>query len=67
METTKPVLVFQAPVGTRSGYGERSRDLVRALIALDKYDIKIISTRWGSTPMTALTDQDTDILSMAIS
>ena len=63
METTKPVLVFQAPVGTRSGYGERSRDLVRALIALDKYDIKIISTRWGSTPMTALTDQDTDILS----
>ena len=60
---SKPVLVFQAPVGTRSGYGERSRDLVRALIALDKYDIKIISTRWGSTPMNALTDQDEDIVS----
>jgi glycosyltransferase involved in cell wall biosynthesis len=60
---SKPVLVFQAPVGTRSGYGERSRDLVRALIALDKYDIKIINTRWGSTPMNALTDKDEDIVS----
>ena len=60
---SKPVLVFQAPVGTRSGYGERSRDLVRALIALDKYDIKIISTRWGSTPMNALSEEDTDIIS----
>ena len=60
---SKPVLVFQAPVATRSGYGERSRDLVRALIALDKYDIKIINTRWGSTPMNALTDQDDDIIS----
>jgi glycosyltransferase involved in cell wall biosynthesis len=59
----KPVLVFQGPVGTRSGYGERSRDLVRALIALDKFDIKIVSTRWGSTPMNALTDNDQDILS----
>lgn len=59
----KPVLVFQAPVGTRSGYGERSRDLVRALIALDKYDIKIVSTRWGSTPMNALTEEDQDIIS----
>ncbi len=60
---SKPVLVFQAPVGTRSGYGERSRDLVRALIALDKYDIKIVSTRWGDTPMNALTDNDQDIIS----
>ena len=60
---TKPVLLFQAPVGTRSGYGERSRDLVRAIIALDKYDVKIVSTRWGSTPMNALTDNDMDIVS----
>jgi glycosyltransferase involved in cell wall biosynthesis len=59
----KPVLVFQAPVGTRSGYGERSRDLIRAIIALDKYDIKIVSTRWGSTPMNALTEEDQDIIS----
>lgn len=62
-ENKKPLLVIQCPAGTRSGYGERSRDLIRALIALDKYDIKIISTRWGSTPMNALTDQDEDIVS----
>jgi len=63
MESKKPVLVFQAPIATRSGYGERARDLVRALIALDKYDIKIVSTRWGNTPMNALTEKDNDILS----
>jgi glycosyltransferase involved in cell wall biosynthesis len=58
----KPFMVVQCPVATRSGYGERSRDLVRALIALDKYEIKIISTRWGATPMNALTSNDTDLL-----
>lgn len=54
----KPTLVFQAPVATRSGYGERSRDLLRALIELDKYDIKVISTRWGATPLNALNAND---------
>ena len=63
---TKPVLLFQAPVGTRSGYGERSRDLVRAIIALDKYDVKIVSTRWGATPMNALTNNDMDIVSRIV-
>ena len=59
----KPVLVFEGPAGSRSGYGERARDLLRALIAIDKYDIKIVSTRWGNTPMNALTDKDEDIYS----
>ena len=54
----KPTLVFQAPIATRSGYGERSRDLIRAIIELDKYEVKIISTRWGSTPMNALNIDD---------
>lgn len=53
-EVKKPLLVFQAPVATRSGYGDHSRDLVRSLIEMDKYEIKIISTRWGATPMTGL-------------
>lgn len=43
-----------APVGTSSGYGARSRDLVSALIQLDKYDIKIFPTVWGATPNNAL-------------
>jgi glycosyltransferase involved in cell wall biosynthesis len=63
---SKPILVFQAPIGTRSGYGERSRDLVRSLIELDKYDVKIVSTRWGSTPMNALSEADQDILSRIV-
>jgi glycosyltransferase involved in cell wall biosynthesis len=33
-----------------SGYGARSRDLVKALINLDKYDVKILPQRWGNTP-----------------
>ena len=41
-------------VATRSGYGSHSRDLVRSLIAMDKFDIKINSLRWGNCPMNAL-------------
>mgnify|MGYP003345906062 CR=1 FL=1 len=50
----KPTLIFQAPVSTRSGYGDHARDLLYSLWKLDKFDIKIISTRWGVTPMDAL-------------
>jgi len=53
-EIKKPLLVVQGPVATRSGYGDHSRDLVRSLISLDKYDIKIVSLRWGNTPMNGL-------------
>jgi glycosyltransferase involved in cell wall biosynthesis len=50
----KPTLIFQAPVATRSGYGDHARDLLHSLYKLDKFDIKVISTRWGATPMDAL-------------
>jgi glycosyltransferase involved in cell wall biosynthesis len=50
----KPTLVFQAPIATRSGYGDHARDLLHSLYKLDKFDIKIISTRWGVTPMDGL-------------
>jgi hypothetical protein len=50
----KPTLLFQAPVATRSGYGDHARDLLYSLYKLDKFNIKVISTRWGSTPMDAL-------------
>mgnify|MGYP003116460891 FL=1 len=50
----KPVCLVTAPVATRSGYGAHSRDICRALIKLDKYDVKIWSVRWGNTPMNAL-------------
>ena len=50
----KPTLVFQAPVATRSGYGDHARDLLHSLYKLDKFEIKVVSTRWGTTPMDAL-------------
>jgi len=50
----KPICLVTAPVATRSGYGAHSRDICRALIKLDRYDVRIWSVRWGSTPMNAL-------------
>ena len=47
----KPTFVISCPIQTYSGYGARSRDIVKALIELDKYDVKILPQRWGNTPM----------------
>ena len=55
---SKPLVLFTAPVGTRSGYGAHSRDIVRSLIAMDRFDIKIFPVRWGSTPQNALNEKD---------
>jgi len=60
----KEVLVFQGPVSSRSGYGDHSRDLVRSLIAMDRFDIKIIDMPWGMCPRNALYDKDNDIVSL---
>ena len=53
----KPLLVFQAPVATRSGYGDHSRDILKSLFELDKYDVKIVPTRWGNTPQDQIDPQ----------
>ena len=49
---SKPVFVISCPIDTYSGYGARSRDIVKAIIELDKYDVKVLPQRWGSTPMS---------------
>ena len=54
----KPLCLVTAPVATRSGYGAHSRDICRALIKLDRYDVRIWNVRWGSTPMNALIKDD---------
>ena len=41
------------PVGTRSGYGSHSRDIVLSLLDLG-YDVKTLPIRWGNTPQNAL-------------
>jgi hypothetical protein len=51
---SKPLLVFQGPVFTRSGYGDHSRDLLKSLKTMDRYDIKIVPLRWGNTPQNQL-------------
>jgi len=50
----KPLLVISCPVDTVSGYGARSRDIVKAILKYDKYDVRIISQRWGNTSYGAL-------------
>jgi len=60
----KPMMIFVAPVQSRSGYGEHSRDILRALFKIDKYDISVLPIRWGATPLNALKKGiDDDILS----
>ena len=56
--SNRPVCIVTAPVATRSGYGAHSRDIVRALIKLDVYDVKIWGVRWGNCPMNALNQDD---------
>ncbi len=56
--SNRPLVLVTAPVGTRSGYGSHSRDIVRSLIDMDKFDIKIWPVRWGSTPQNALNEKD---------
>jgi len=50
----KPMILVTAPVQTRSGYGNHSRDICQALIEMGKYDVRIQSVRWGTTPPNAL-------------
>jgi hypothetical protein len=45
----KPRFVISCPFDTYSGYGARSRDIVKAIIELDKYEVQLLPQRWGST------------------
>ena len=52
----KNTFYISCPIDTYSGYGARSRDIAKAIIELDKYDVKIIPQRWGNTPMSFIND-----------
>jgi hypothetical protein len=52
----KNTFYISCPIDTYSGYGARSRDFVKALIESDKYDVKILSQRWGGTRKGFLDD-----------
>jgi glycosyltransferase involved in cell wall biosynthesis len=53
---SKPTFVISCPIDTYSGYGARSRDIVKAIIELDKYDVKVLPQRWGNTPFGFIKD-----------
>ena len=46
---SKPRFVISSPFDTYSGYGSRSRDIIKAIIELDKYNVQLLPQRWGST------------------
>jgi hypothetical protein len=56
----KITVAVSAPVDTYSGYGARSRDVVKALIAHENYDIQLLSQRWGNTRTGYLSDHSED-------
>ena len=47
----KNTFVISCPIDTYSGYGARARDFVKSIIELDKYDVKLLSQRWGNTTL----------------
>ena len=47
---SKPYIVVSCPLDTFSGYGSRARDIVRSLVDSEKYEVKVLSQRWGNTP-----------------
>ena len=52
----KNTFVISCPIDTYSGYGARSRDLVKAIIETDKYNVKVLPQRWGNTPFGFIED-----------
>ncbi len=54
----KQLLVLQGPVSSRSGYGDHARDLLKSLIRMDKYDIKVVDLMWGQCPRNGIAEED---------
>jgi hypothetical protein len=50
-------LVISCPASSRSGYGDHARDLIRSLVAMDKFDIQILDQRWGSCARNAMPEE----------
>lgn len=59
-----------SPYTTRSGYGEHSRKIIKTILNIpeitDEYDIKLISTKWGNTPIDVLDKEDEYLYSYRI-
>ena len=54
----KNTFIVSCPIDTYSGYGARARDYVKAIIESDKYEVKILSQRWGNTQRNFIKDNE---------
>lgn len=63
---SKPTVVVSCPIDTYSGYGARARDFVQSIVDTDKYDVQILSQRWGGTRFGYLKDHNNTSLSSRI-
>ena len=52
----KNTFIVSCPIDTYSGYGARARDYVKSIIESDKYEVKILSQRWGNTQRNFIKD-----------
>ena len=52
----KSTFFISAPFDTYSGYGARSRDVIKSIVKSDKYDVKLLPQRWGNTPHGFIND-----------
>ena len=43
----KPRFVISSPFDTYSGYGARSRDIIKSIIQSDKYQVELLSPKVG--------------------
>lgn len=47
----KRKLIFRGPVLTASGYGVHSRMILKPILESEEFDVTVISTNWGVTPV----------------
>lgn len=66
MNKVKPLLVYQAPIACRAGYGDHARDILKSIRKMNMFDIKLVPTRWGNTPQDQL-DPSTEFGKWALS
>lgn len=52
------MILITAPVETESGYGHKSREIVKPIVEKYGDEVQIISIPWGSNPMTGLIDNE---------
>ena len=44
----KKLILICGPLTSRSGYGNHTRDIFKAIHSLAKYDIKVMDVPWGN-------------------